>query len=345
MALEIVERFFEEAEGAGCETVVDPFVGSGTVVVEAIQKGFNAIGIDVNPWAITTTRAKINPVTIDIKNLREVIESAEPYIPSERLKKYHTEKQLRQLAKIRGGIEKLKQIAKPLALVALVATAEKHSLIKYSPAPKYRKNNLIENETQILTEFLMRVEQAIQDLAKLSTNSAELVLADSTTWLPQKIDAMLTSPPFANNVDYIRHSQLALLWAGYAKNSRELGRLRTMQIPSCEAAARRQKPQLNQPWFESALSNVGGKRKKGYRLFLAQYFYAIDKHLQVLAERLEWEAWYTVGNSQLGGAEIQTQEIMAKLAQKHGFKTKIEKIGVRCKPNRSLYLVKLCKKN
>ena len=118
-----------------------------------------------------------------------------------------------------------------------------------------------------------------------------------------------------------------------------------MQIPSCEAAARRQKPQLNQPWFESALSNVGGKRKKGYRRFLAQYFYAIDKHLQVLAERLEWEAWYTVGNSQLGGAEIQTQEIMAKLAQKHEFKTKIEKIGVRCKPNRSLYLVKLCKKN
>jgi DNA methylase len=41
--------------------VVDPFCGSGTVLVEAVLAGLHAIGVDANPLAVTIARAKTWP--------------------------------------------------------------------------------------------------------------------------------------------------------------------------------------------------------------------------------------------------------------------------------------------
>lgn len=47
-----------EAFTAQGETVLDPFCGSGTTLVEALRLGRNAIGVDVNPLAALITRVK-----------------------------------------------------------------------------------------------------------------------------------------------------------------------------------------------------------------------------------------------------------------------------------------------
>ncbi|MEI7892213.1 MAG: DNA methyltransferase, partial [Myxococcales bacterium] len=46
-------------------TVLDPFVGSGTVAVEAMLAGRRSIGIDLNPLAVALTRLKTHPGTVD----------------------------------------------------------------------------------------------------------------------------------------------------------------------------------------------------------------------------------------------------------------------------------------
>ena len=55
-------------------TVLDPFCGSGTVLLEAKLNGFNAIGIDINPFAALISKVKTTKIreTI-IKNYLENI--------------------------------------------------------------------------------------------------------------------------------------------------------------------------------------------------------------------------------------------------------------------------------
>ncbi|MES3004790.1 MAG: DNA methyltransferase [Patescibacteria group bacterium] len=47
------------------DTVLDPFMGSGVVIIESLKKGRKAIGVDLNPMACFITRNTINKIDID----------------------------------------------------------------------------------------------------------------------------------------------------------------------------------------------------------------------------------------------------------------------------------------
>ena len=53
------------------DTVLDPFVGSGTTSVAAIQLGRNYIGIDINPEYVETSRARVSETQIQLPNIAE----------------------------------------------------------------------------------------------------------------------------------------------------------------------------------------------------------------------------------------------------------------------------------
>src|SRR5713226_1030886 len=44
------------------DTILDPFCGSGTLLVEALVSGRSAIGVDVDPVAVFISRAKTFPI-------------------------------------------------------------------------------------------------------------------------------------------------------------------------------------------------------------------------------------------------------------------------------------------
>jgi len=134
---------------------------------------------------------------------------------------------------------------------------------------------------------------------------------------------------------------LELLWAGLAHSSEDLGWLRGIQVPACEAAARAWKQETRHPWLRELATRIRGSRARGYRRFLLQYFHAMDRHLELLAERLEWQAWYTIGDSILGGAYTPVHEVLARLARGHGLEAEIKPLGERFRPGRKLYLLVL----
>ena len=67
----ILEKF-----GVVGQTVLDPFCGSGTTLVEARIMGFNAIGVDVNGLSSLLSKVKSTPLSI------EEIELAQTFINS-----------------------------------------------------------------------------------------------------------------------------------------------------------------------------------------------------------------------------------------------------------------------
>ncbi|HEY0375764.1 MAG TPA: DNA methyltransferase [Pyrinomonadaceae bacterium] len=63
------------------DTVLDPFCGSGTVLLESMLAGRNAIGVDVNPLARLISKVKTTP--LDIKKLDGCITRLWARIPNE----------------------------------------------------------------------------------------------------------------------------------------------------------------------------------------------------------------------------------------------------------------------
>lgn len=61
--------------------ILDPFMGGGTTIVEALRLGYRVIGIDLNPVAWFITKKEIDPIDFDkldaaFKHLRLLNQSA-----------------------------------------------------------------------------------------------------------------------------------------------------------------------------------------------------------------------------------------------------------------------------
>jgi putative DNA methylase len=70
-------------------TVIDPFVGGGTTIVESLRLGLNCIGVDINPiaWFITKTEAEL----VNLEELKRHIRDCEEKIKSQ-IKKWYVTK-------------------------------------------------------------------------------------------------------------------------------------------------------------------------------------------------------------------------------------------------------------
>jgi len=69
--------------------VLDPFMGDGTTVVEALRLGCKVIGLDVNPVAWFITKKSVEPV--DLNKLQEAFKSLERKVAPEILRWYRTQ--------------------------------------------------------------------------------------------------------------------------------------------------------------------------------------------------------------------------------------------------------------
>ena len=59
------ERFYSKNDFGG-KIVLDPFMGGGATVVEALRLGLKPIGIDINPVAWFVTKKEVEPLDLDV---------------------------------------------------------------------------------------------------------------------------------------------------------------------------------------------------------------------------------------------------------------------------------------
>ena len=79
---QIARQIISELSMPG-DVVLDPFMGGGTTIVEALAAGRRAIGIDINSLAHFVTRAKITPLsTSDFRHLEDWALSL-PHLPTD----------------------------------------------------------------------------------------------------------------------------------------------------------------------------------------------------------------------------------------------------------------------
>ncbi|MHA1976859.1 MAG: DNA methyltransferase, partial [Candidatus Hodarchaeales archaeon] len=72
---DIMDEFYNAKDSFKNVTVLDPFMGGGTTIIEALRLGMKCIGVDINPvaWFITKTES----LMVDLEELQAIITKCE----------------------------------------------------------------------------------------------------------------------------------------------------------------------------------------------------------------------------------------------------------------------------
>ncbi|MEO7094406.1 MAG: DNA methyltransferase, partial [Polyangiales bacterium] len=237
--------------------VLDPFCGSGTVLVESSLAGRRAVGTDVNPLAIRLAHLKVRGLPEEERRaLLEAARWVEGHVTMRRktaaraTKKYGPEDValfephvLLELDSIRAGLDRVepKELRDDLELV-LSAILTKVSRKRGDSAQQLAQRRLAPGFTARL--FLSKAEELVRSLEMFERalpkgTPAATVRADDARTLgtvgAATIDLVATSPPYAATYDYVDHHDLRLRWLGMPID----------RFASLELGARRDYSRLN----------------------------------------------------------------------------------------------------
>lgn len=240
-------------------TVLDPFCGTGTTMVEAKKNGIPSIGIEANPLAFFASTVKVD-WKIDPDLLRQHATDLAQRVQD----KLHAE-----------GIddndpESINRIGKGVTLRTLPADSMKLLLARsICPLPLHKALVLLETldeekhakvdhherlalakalvfsisnlhfgpevgvskpkgDSPVIAPWLKGVETMAQDLLELGAGQptpSTIHHADARDLLqvlkPHSIDAVITSPPYPNEKDYTRTTRLESVLLGFVKDKSE----------------------------------------------------------------------------------------------------------------------------
>jgi SAM-dependent methyltransferase len=217
-------------------TLLDPFCGSGTILVEAMLAGRNVIGTDLNPLAVMLARAKTyahseaqreallesaRAVAAFAEARRKAKAGATKRLPAEDVALFAPHVLL-ELDSIRAGIAKE---AKPAAAVelglVLSSILVKLSQKRGDTSEEVEKKRLAAGYATRL--FVLRTEELARRFGEFTALLADSrvrarVFLDDATVLkkvaPASVDAIVTSPPYAGTYDYVAHHALRMRWLG-----------------------------------------------------------------------------------------------------------------------------------
>ena len=222
--------------------VLDPFCGTGTVLLEAALSGRTALGADANPLAELITKVKTNyiPGETLTNTLAEVLRRAKLYRRQtehpEAVAVWYSPSSLKQLSNIQRSVGEIEdERIRPFFELCFSCVARKVSYadpsisvpVHWNPE-RFSSNPSREAEVRKKLESLKTVDvyakfEAIckaniarigtlngvirEDAARIVSNDArQLGLEDNS------VDLILTSPPYAGAQKYIRASWLNLYW-------------------------------------------------------------------------------------------------------------------------------------
>lgn len=211
--------------------VLDPFCGSGTTLLEAAIRDFDAIGIDSNPIAALISRTKCRVLSrtqceavCDVLARLDLFDSADDSkieIP-DFLNRDHwfQENMQRELGYIRHLIgEVSEKEASDFLQTAFSAIIVKASNQESDTRWRARDKSLPDGFA--LAEFRKKVLDMLsrmKQLEKYKLGEVTVKLRDSRNidFLPDGACACaITSPPYMNSFDYYLYHKLRMYWLGY----------------------------------------------------------------------------------------------------------------------------------
>ncbi len=342
---QIVQKLIKEYTLPG-DTVIDPFGGCGTTLVEAKLAGRKSYGFDINPVAKLITQAKITPIkpkTLENElnnfiNTYEISLPTSPTININRITYWFDAQTIAELNRIYVAIK----ATKDLAVRRLFLCAFSHILkncskwLMKSTKPQVDPNKTITSPIDIFLPHLQSIiNRNTQFYSLLQENKTlgvktKMRLGDSTKKLPilsNSVDLIVTSPPYVTSYEYADLHQLSLLWFGndhkyfkkwkqYAKDFNSFRK----KFMGTSLKANYRSEVLNSSTAENIVTQLS-KRDVGVCKNVAHYFSDMNKSFTEMFRILKpgHKACIIIGDTTLQNCYIANSQVAAEQMEKIGF--------------------------
>jgi DNA modification methylase len=237
------------------QTVLDPFCGSGTVLVESVIAKRNARGTDLNPLATLLAQTKCAGLSErNQQNLLEQVQQIREFADERRLRKAGPTRRygpverelfdihvLLELDSLRAGIENtpkgtLHQNLQLILSSLLVKLSRQSSDTVEKATPRRIAAGYPGKLFQMRASEWVRQVQEYERLAPLPRTKVRTFTADARELAPiatASVDLIVTSPPYPGVYDYYAHHALRLRWMnlpGGELEDKELGSKRALSL-------------------------------------------------------------------------------------------------------------------
>lgn len=332
----------------GGKVVLDPFMGSGTTLVEAMLDGQQGYGIDIDPLARLISKVKTTPIPeahlkrVVKKVVIEVEEAiAGPYRPNiEKLNHWFSAEAVEELSSIHQVIERFRTVDPAIydfltvcfsSIVRKASNADNQTMKTYvshthRKVPQSAKPLFIKTlvgYADRLTKFSVMVPTMGQ--AHVLVNDARHL---SEYWKKNKlplVDIAISSPPYIKSVDYIYNQMAELFWIGDRWNLHT----QPLQNDYKRLYIGNDRPNRDAVADETlGISNVDiflhqiGETNQKLRQVAFRYFRDMRSHFESMYHVLKPGARYVlvVGDSTLAGVAVPTHSLLQSCAMSAGFR-------------------------
>ena len=312
--------------------VLDPMMGSGTVLAVARAKGHRAFGTDLDPLSVLIARvwttpvdrqATVNKATDALNAARRrfkktTIALAYPKGATEETKEFirywfdpYVRRQLKALSSEISSVEEetirnvlwcafsrliiTKQAGASLAMD--LSHSRPHKKFRFAPIKPF--NRFLKVVERVLESTIAQNKKERGPKATIHQADARRLPIRSSS-----IDLVLTSPPYLNAIDYIRCSKFSLIWMGHSVQN--LRALRGASVGT-EVGANEHRVDAE---VKSVLDEIDLKKRLSarHRAILVRYIIDMKASMAEAARVLanKGRAIYVVGENTMRGTYIET---------------------------------------
>ncbi|MBZ0198405.1 MAG: site-specific DNA-methyltransferase [Ignavibacteriaceae bacterium] len=237
---QIVNRFFNLYCKSGF-TILDPFCGSGTTLVEGVLNKMSAVGIDLNPIAYIISRAKSSHYSSnEIDTIRNFISEIQPGIkvglfanfnilPKSEISipnfpnrsHWFQENVSYELALLKKKIDEyenpnIKNLLYCAFSKIIVKVSNQDSEVRYTAKEKNHPDGIVLSSfTDTVSNYLQALntdKHTIIDNAEVHNGDTYEILKNFSA---NHFDFVITSPPYINTFDYYLYHKQRMFWLGY----------------------------------------------------------------------------------------------------------------------------------
>lgn len=336
------------------DIVFDPFVGSGTTAVEAIYLNRRFVGVEINPLSVLISKIKTNRYSLQtLKTLEEriltlireddgqVFDEEKPFCINR--DHWFEERVQLDLIKIRRNIEPAvdfiedeieKQTYRDFllgVLSAIVKQVSRADTMHVFPGISKRMRKLLDEgkvHYNVYDTFARALKKRIAYIEEFGEheNLPTILNADSATVnlseYENKVDLIITNPPYISSVRYAETLKLELYWMGICKTAAEYTALANSMIGNDHIKAEDHKDKyltrysfINE--YIDALFEIDTKQAKVVYDFFTLMEQVIKNAQLVLksGKKLVMK----ISDSKIRKIEIPTGRLLTQIAEQNGF--------------------------